>query len=467
MYDTDTDVPINEPSVPVQNVHVDRLNLGGQKCLISDELVVSAETNTSNFLSLTTGEGIDKVVLSLLARITDLEATRGLQPPVQNQQITNEDTQQAVISPNVCQPAVQIQSSNNNPSQQGVILPNAYQPSVESQSIGSAINQHSFILPNICQPSAQTESQISQQGLILPNVGQPIFANTDTAGVSAPPPLFLNPVQPVFRLPATQASDESLKMNSAVSDDSSQKSSADEDSIAALQDAIASTQRAIASARDKHVRQALLDSAKHLSDARLSSRSGDSSSAKPKPMQTATNRQETIRRTATTQDSHSRPEFDFAVPGPSKQRSDESPNHHSDYSSCRESRSPPRKRSRHPGNSSEEDDSYQNRQQRDEQQDEEDNFRPASLDPLLKYITSKFPTASQPLIQPSSKRFHVMECAGVVDESSQQSSNLAWFSHMRSACDTTQGNLNPEYRKAALSTGSLRFVLLPLFYFRF
>ena len=318
VYDTDTDVPINEPSVPVQNVHVDRLNLGQQKCLISDELVVSAgtstETNTSNFLSLTTGEGIDKVVLSLLARITDLEATRGLQ------QITNKNTQQAVISPNVCQPAVQIQSTNNNPSQQCVILPNAYQPSVESQSIGSAINQHSFILPNICQPSAQTGSQFSQQGLILPNVGQPIFANADTAGVSAPPPLFLNPVQPVFRLPATQASDKSLKMNSAVSDDSLQKSSADEDSITALQDAIASTQRAIASARDKHVRQALLDSAeslaKHLSDARLSSRSGDSSSAKPKPMQTATNRQETIRRTATTQDSHSRPEFDFAVPWP-------------------------------------------------------------------------------------------------------------------------------------------------------
>ena len=195
VYDTDTDVPINEPSVPVQNVHADRLNLGQQKCLISDELVVSAgtsaETNTPNFLSLITGEGIDKVVLSLLARITDLEATRGLQPPVQNQQTTNENTQQAVISPDVCQPAVQIQSSNNNHNQQGVILPNAYQPSVESQSIGSAINQHSFILPNIGQPSAQTGSQISQQGLILPNVGQPIFANTDTAGVSPPLHCFL------------------------------------------------------------------------------------------------------------------------------------------------------------------------------------------------------------------------------------------------------------------------------------
>ena len=139
------------------------------------------------FLSLTTGEGIDKVVLSLLARITDLEATRGLQPPVQNQQITNENNRQAVISPNVCQPAVQSQSTGSNLSQQGVILPNVCQPSVENQSIGSAINQQSFILPNVCQPSAQTGSQISQQGLILPNVCQPIFTNAEAAGVSAPP----------------------------------------------------------------------------------------------------------------------------------------------------------------------------------------------------------------------------------------------------------------------------------------
>ena len=240
-----------------------------------------------------------------------------------------------------------------------------------------------------------------QQGLILPNVCQPIFTNAEAAGVSAPPPLFLNPVQPVFRLPATPVSDDSLQKNSAVSDDSLQKSSADEESIQALQEALASTQRAIASSRDKGLRQSLLDSAeslaKHLSDARLSSRPGDSSSAKPKTTQTAT-----TRRTATTQESHPKPEFDFAVPGPSKRRSDDSPHRHSDYSSRRESRSPSCKRSRHSGNSSEEDDSYQNRQQRDEQQDEEDNFRPASLDILLKYITSKFPAASQPLIQPSS-----------------------------------------------------------------
>ena len=163
-----------------------------------------------------------------------------------------------------------------------------------------------------------------------------------------------------------------------------------------------------------------------------------SSSAKPKMTQMVTTHPETTRRTEATQESPPRPEFAFAVPGPSKRGSDDSPHHLSGYSSRRESRTLPRKRSRHSGNSSEEDDSYQSRQQRDDQQDEEDNFRPASLDLLLKYITTKFPAASQPLTQPSSKRFHVMECAGVVDESAQQSSNLAWFSHMRSACDATQ-----------------------------
>ena len=99
----------------------------------------------------------------------------------------------------------------------------------------------------------------------------------------------------------------------------------------------------------------------------------------------------------------------------------------------------PARDSRLSGNSSEDEDpSSQNRQQRDDQQDEEDNFRPASLDLFLNYITKKFPAASQPLVQPSSKRFHVMESAGLVDESSQQSSNLAWFAHMRSACDSAQ-----------------------------
>ena len=140
----------------------------------------------------------------------------------------------------------------------------------------------------------------------------------------------------------------------------------------------------------------------------------------------------------TTQRGPGRPEFDPAVPGPSRRRSLDSPQRSSDHSSRQGSHTPPRKRRRLSGNSSDEDPSSQNRQQRDDQQDEEDNFRPASLDLLLNYITKKFPATSQPLVQPSSKWFHVRESAGLVDESSQQSSNLAWFGHMRSACDYAQ-----------------------------
>ena len=133
-----------------------------------------------------------------------------------------------------------------------------------------------------------------------------------------------------------------------------------------------------------------------------------------------------------------RPGFDPAVPGPSRRRSFDSPQRSSDHSSRQRGQTPPRKRRRLSGNSSDEDPSSQNRQQRDDQQDEDDNFRPASLDLLLNYINKKFPAASQSLVQPSSKWFHVMESADLVDESSQQSSNLAWFGHMRSACDYAQ-----------------------------
>ena len=140
-----------------------------------------------------------------------------------------------------------------------------------------------------------------------------------------------------------------------------------------------------------------------------------------------------------TQVGPARTEFDPAIPGPSRRRFFDSPQRSSDHSSRQGSDTPPRKRRRLSGNSSEDENpSSQNRQQRDDQQDEEDNFRPASLDLLLNYITKKFPAVSQPLVQPSSNRFHVMESAGLVDESSQQSSNLAWFGHMRSACDYAQ-----------------------------
>ena len=282
------------------------------------------------------------------------------------------------------------------------------------------------------------------------------FTNNVVAGVTAPPPLFANPAQPVFRLPTAPIS-------GGVQHETPQSPVASDEGVQTLQEALSSTRQTIASLRASGIRplQSLLDSASSLAtklrDARLSSpRSGVSSSAKPRSPQVGPTRPETTRRgpettrraPETTQRAPDRPEstpvgpgrpeFDPAVPGPSRQRSFDSPQRSSDHSSRQGSHIPPRKRRRHSGNSSDEDPASQNRQQRDDQQDEEDNFRPSSLGLLLNYIPKKFPAASKPLVQPSSKRFHVMESAGLVDESSQQASSLAWFGHMRSACDSAQ-----------------------------
>ena len=286
-------------------------------------------------------------------------------------------------------------------------------------------------MPNVCQPSVQAGSGISQPGVILPNVCQPVFTNTEVARVTAPPPLFPNPPQPVFRLPTAPIS-------GGVQHETPQRPVASDEGVQHLQEALSSTRQAIASLRASgvHPLQSLLDSAsslaRKLQDARLSSsRPGVSSSAKPRSPQVGPTCPETTQRGPDRPESTpvgpGRPEFDPAVPGPSRRRSFDSPQRSSDHSSRQGSHTPPRKRRRLSGNSSDEDPSSQNRQQRDDQQDEEDNFRPASLDLLLNYITKKFPAASQPLVQPSSKRFHVMKSAGLVDESSQQSSNLAWF----------------------------------------
>ena len=370
--DTDTDVPLDEPSVPVQNLHFD--SLGQQQCLVSEEVVVSAGPSTevapSDVLLLPAGDSLDKLAASIFSRLSNLQFARGPQPPVQSHSV----------------------------SQQGVILPNVWQPSVQSHSVGSGISQPGVILPNVCQP---------------------VFADSDFVGVAAPPQLFPNTVQPVFRLPTAPVSGETPL-----------RPIASDQRIQHLQEELASTRQAISTLRASGVRppQSLFDSAsslaRDLEDARLlSSRPGVSSSAKP----------------TSAQSGPARPEFDPAVPGPSRRRSFDSPQRSSGHSSRQGSDTPPHKRRRLSGDSSEdEDSSSQTRRQRDDQQDEEDNFRPASLDLLLNYITKKFPAASQPLVQPSSKRFHVMEIAGLVDESSQQSSNLAWFGHMRSACDSAQ-----------------------------
>ena len=329
--------------------------------------------------------------------------------------------------------------------------------------MGSEISQQGIILPNVCQPSVQAGSGISQPGLILPNVCQPVFADTEVAGVTAPPPLFLNPVQPVFRLPTAPISGETPR-----------RPVASDQGVQHLQEALVSTRQAIASLRASgvHPHQSLLDSAsslaRNLQDARLSSsRPGVSSSAKPTPTQVGPARPESTQmgpaRPESAQVGPARPEFDPAVPGPSRRRSFDSPQRSSDHSSRQGSHNtpppPPRKRRRLSGNSSEDEDpSSQNRQQRDDQQDEEDNFHPASLD-LLNYITKKFPAASQPLVQPSSKRFHVMESAGLVDESSQKSSNLAWFAHMRSACDSAQRKFESKVSEGKSLSSMLTSVL--------
>ena len=364
VYETDTDVPLDETSVPVQNVHLDDLNLGQQQCLISEEVVVSAgpstETATSDLLLLPAGDSLDKSALSILSRLSDMQSAKGPQPPVQSQSVAS------------------------GISQQGVILPNVCQPSVQSHSAGSGISQQGIILPNVCQPSVQAGSGISQPGVILPNVCQPVFADTEVAGATAPPPpLFPNPVQPVFRLPTAPISGETPH-----------RPVASDQGVQHLQEALVSTRQAIASLCASGIRphQSLLDSAsslaRNLQDARLSSsRPGVSSSAKPMSTQVGPVRPESTQmgpaRPESTQVGPARPEFDPAVPGPSRRRSFDSPQRSSDHSSRQGSHTPPpppRKRRRLSGNSSEDEDpSSQNRQQRDDQQDKEDNRKNSTI----------------------------------------------------------------------------------------
>ena len=184
--DTDTDVPLEEPSVPVQDIHLDELNLGQQQCLTSEEVVISAGTSTdtdsTNLLVLPHGSDLDKLAFTVLSRLSDLQSVKAPQTTIQSQSMPAGLSQQPLILPNVCQ------------------------PSVQSLSTGSTISQQGIILPNVCQPSVQSESIISQPGVILPNVCQSIFTDNEIEGVAAPPPLFINPTQPAFRPPTAPSS---------------------------------------------------------------------------------------------------------------------------------------------------------------------------------------------------------------------------------------------------------------------
>ena len=108
VYDTDTDVPLDEPSVPVQNVHFD--SVGQQQCLVSEEVVVSSAPSTevaqSDVLLLSSGDGLDKLAASIFSRLSDLQSASPPPPPVQSHSLGSELSQPSVILPSVCQPGV-------------------------------------------------------------------------------------------------------------------------------------------------------------------------------------------------------------------------------------------------------------------------------------------------------------------------------------------------------------------------
>ena len=178
-------------------------------------------------------------------------------------------------------------------------MPNVCQPSAQSLSAGSTISQQGIILPNVCQPSVQAGNGISQLGVILPNVCQSVFTKNEVEGVTAPPPLFANPAQPVFRLPTAPLSGGFQQETT----ENPQNPVASEEGVQTLQQALSSIHQTIASltASGMSPPQSLLDSASSLAtklqDARLSPpRPGVSTSAKPRSPQRGPTRPETTRR---------------------------------------------------------------------------------------------------------------------------------------------------------------------------
>ena len=157
----------------------------------------------------------------------------------------------------------------------------------------------------------------------------------------------------------------------------------------------------------------------------------------------------------------SQPADDLSFAGPSSSRRrpyDFASGQHTSDSSGRSFRQrgdpPPHKRRRltDDDSSDEERESSAGRPQQDEEEGDEENFRHASLALLLDYIMSKFPAASKPLAQPSTRRFRVFEAVGLIEESSQRSSNLSWFDHVRFACESAQSKFEAKiYEGKSLS----------------
>ena len=276
-----------------------------------------------------------------------------------------------------------------------------------------------------------------QSHSIVGSGSRPIVAATDYLGVTAPPQgVYLpNPVNPVFRLPTAPVSDETPHHRLFASDRQVQE----------LEQAVSATRQVISSLCDRGFQppQSLLDSASSLSrDLEDAKRSSSVLRREIRPLSSQPGGSSPSKRFAAAtpvQPGPSHPEGDPASAGPSRRRPYDPPSGSFGHSSCQGSDTPPRKRRRLSDDSSaDEGESSSNCRQRDDQQEDEENFRPASFALLLDYIMKKFPAASKPLVQPSSKRFHVFEAAGLVDESSQRSSNLTWFDHMRTACESAQ-----------------------------
>ena len=276
---------------------------------------------------------------------------------------------------------------------------------------------------------------------ILGSGSQPIVAATDHLGVSAPPQgvHLPNPVDPVFRLSTAPVSDETPVHRLVASDRT----------VQALEKDIAATRQAIGSLCDRGLTlpDSLMDSlsslSRELTDAKRTSSELRGAIRPPSSQPGVSSHRQRFATATPVQPGPSQPEDDpaFADPSFSRRQPYDFPSSGSFGRSFRRGSDPsPHKRRRLTDDDSSDDEreSSASRQQRDDEQGDEENFRPASLAMLLDYIMSKFPAASKPLAQPSSRRFHVFETAGLVEESSQRSSNLSWFEHIRFACESAQ-----------------------------
>ena len=276
---------------------------------------------------------------------------------------------------------------------------------------------------------------------ILGSGSRPIVAATDHLGVSAPPQgvHLPNPVDSVSRLSTAPVSDETPVHRLSASDCT----------VQAFEKDIAATYQAISSLCDRGLMppHSLMDSlsslSRELTDAKRTSSELRGAIRPPSSQPGVSSHRQRFATATPVQPGPSQPEDDPAFAGPSFSRRQPY-----DFPSSgsfgrlfrRGSDPPPHKRLRLTDDDSSDDERElsASRQQRDDEQGDEENFRPASLAMLLDYIMSKFPAASKPLAQPSSRRFHVFETAGLVEESSQRSSNLSWFEHIRFACESAQ-----------------------------